>query len=64
MGLPYPGTAERQAALEEAIAYYQAFADAGIQHVDAQSLDTGDHETFHLLAEQAAPAIRPSRNRS
>lgn len=47
-----------------AIAYYQSFADVGIQHFDAQSLDSEDHETFHLLAEQVAPAIRPGRVRS
>ncbi|MEA2512710.1 MAG: hypothetical protein QOJ59_2197 [Thermomicrobiales bacterium] len=44
----------------DAVEYFQSFADAGIQHFVAQVLDTDDDETFHLLAEQVAPAIRPA----
>jgi alkanesulfonate monooxygenase SsuD/methylene tetrahydromethanopterin reductase-like flavin-dependent oxidoreductase (luciferase family) len=42
-----------------AIDYFQSFADVGIQHFDAQVLDPEDHETFRLLAEHVAPAVRP-----
>jgi hypothetical protein len=44
----------------DAVEYFQSFADAGIQHFVAQVLDTDDDETFQLLAEQVAPAIRPA----
>lgn len=44
-----------------AIDYFQSFADVGIQHFDAQVLDPEDHETFSLLAEHVAPAVRPGR---
>ena len=44
---------------EGAVDYFQGFADAGIQHFVAQTLDPHDEETVRLLAERVAPAVRP-----
>jgi alkanesulfonate monooxygenase SsuD/methylene tetrahydromethanopterin reductase-like flavin-dependent oxidoreductase (luciferase family) len=44
---------------EEAIPYYQGFADAGMRHFVVQSLDPEDDETFRLLAERVVPAVAP-----
>jgi hypothetical protein len=42
---------------EGGIAYYQAFADAGLRHFVVQVLDPADDETVRLLAERVAPAV-------
>lgn len=44
---------------EQAVAYYQALADAGAQHFVVQSLDAADRETFQLLAAEVASRVRP-----
>lgn len=42
---------------DEAIAHYQALADAGMRQFVIQILDARDHETIRLLAEDVAPNI-------
>ena len=44
-----------------AVAYYQALADAGIQDFIVQVRDAADDETIRLLAEQAAPEVKPGQ---
>jgi alkanesulfonate monooxygenase SsuD/methylene tetrahydromethanopterin reductase-like flavin-dependent oxidoreductase (luciferase family) len=46
---------------EGAAEYFQAYADAGIQHFVAQVVDPADHETFRLLAATVAPNVRLGR---
>ena len=41
-----------------AVAYFQAFADAGIRYFVAQILDPQDEETVRLLAHEVAPRVR------
>ena len=48
---------------EAAIAYFQTFADAGLQYFVVQVLDPHDDETLRLLAERVAPAIQPATSR-
>jgi alkanesulfonate monooxygenase SsuD/methylene tetrahydromethanopterin reductase-like flavin-dependent oxidoreductase (luciferase family) len=42
----------------QAVAYFQAFADVGIQYFIVETLDAADVETIRLLAEQVVPQIR------
>jgi alkanesulfonate monooxygenase SsuD/methylene tetrahydromethanopterin reductase-like flavin-dependent oxidoreductase (luciferase family) len=44
---------------EQAIAYYQSLADAGIQYVLA-AVSRNDTETVRLLAERVIPGLRPA----
>jgi hypothetical protein len=44
----------------QAIAHYQALADAGMQYFLAV-VNGSDLETVRLLAEEVMPAIRPAR---
>jgi alkanesulfonate monooxygenase SsuD/methylene tetrahydromethanopterin reductase-like flavin-dependent oxidoreductase (luciferase family) len=44
---------------EQVAAYYQSLADAGMQYFVIQVLDATDHETFHLLANEVMPNVRP-----
>lgn len=39
--------------------YYQALADAGVQHFVVQTQDAADVETIRLLATELAPRLRP-----
>jgi alkanesulfonate monooxygenase SsuD/methylene tetrahydromethanopterin reductase-like flavin-dependent oxidoreductase (luciferase family) len=43
---------------EQAIEYFQGYADAGMQYFVAQVLDARDDETFRLLAEEVAPKVK------
>lgn len=42
----------------DAVSYYQALADAGIQYFVVETLDAADEETIRLLAEQVVPEIK------
>jgi alkanesulfonate monooxygenase SsuD/methylene tetrahydromethanopterin reductase-like flavin-dependent oxidoreductase (luciferase family) len=44
----------------EAVAFFQAYADAGIQYFIVETLDAADTETIHLLAEGVMPHITRS----
>jgi alkanesulfonate monooxygenase SsuD/methylene tetrahydromethanopterin reductase-like flavin-dependent oxidoreductase (luciferase family) len=43
---------------EQAVTYYQALVEAGIQYFIVQTLDAADEDTMRLLAEQVVPAIK------
>jgi alkanesulfonate monooxygenase SsuD/methylene tetrahydromethanopterin reductase-like flavin-dependent oxidoreductase (luciferase family) len=45
---------------EDAVAYYQGLAGAGIQYFIAETLDAADQETIRLLAEKVAPEVKPA----
>jgi alkanesulfonate monooxygenase SsuD/methylene tetrahydromethanopterin reductase-like flavin-dependent oxidoreductase (luciferase family) len=45
---------------EQAVAYYQALADVGIQYFIVEVLDAADEETIHLLAEHVVPRVKVS----
>jgi alkanesulfonate monooxygenase SsuD/methylene tetrahydromethanopterin reductase-like flavin-dependent oxidoreductase (luciferase family) len=51
---------EHVVTVADAVARYQALAAVGIQYFIVQSFDATDHETFHLLAEEVAPQVRPA----
>jgi alkanesulfonate monooxygenase SsuD/methylene tetrahydromethanopterin reductase-like flavin-dependent oxidoreductase (luciferase family) len=42
---------------QQAVPYFQAYADAGMEYFVAQILDAGDDETMRLLAEEVAPRV-------
>lgn len=42
---------------EQLVPHFQSFADAGMQYFIVQTLDAGDEETIHLLAEEVVPKI-------
>jgi alkanesulfonate monooxygenase SsuD/methylene tetrahydromethanopterin reductase-like flavin-dependent oxidoreductase (luciferase family) len=43
---------------KQAVAHYQALADAGVQYFVIQVLDAADAETFRLLASEVLPHVR------
>ena len=45
---------------ERAVAYYQAFADVGMQYFVVEVMDATDEETIRLLAQEVAPKVRAS----
>lgn len=45
---------------EDAVAYYQGLAGAGIQYFIAETLDAADQETIRLLAEKVVPEVQPA----
>ena len=44
---------------EQAVAYFQAFADVGVQYFVVETLDAADEETIRILAEQVVPQVQP-----
>jgi alkanesulfonate monooxygenase SsuD/methylene tetrahydromethanopterin reductase-like flavin-dependent oxidoreductase (luciferase family) len=42
---------------EDAVAYFQTFADVGIQYFVVETLDAADDETIRLLAERVVPHV-------
>jgi alkanesulfonate monooxygenase SsuD/methylene tetrahydromethanopterin reductase-like flavin-dependent oxidoreductase (luciferase family) len=41
----------------EAVAFFQSYADVGIQYFIVETLDAADTETIHLLAEEVMPHV-------
>ena len=41
----------------QAVSFYQALVDAGIQYFIVETLDAADEETIHLLAEAVVPQV-------
>jgi alkanesulfonate monooxygenase SsuD/methylene tetrahydromethanopterin reductase-like flavin-dependent oxidoreductase (luciferase family) len=45
---------------DQAVSYFQSYAEAGMQYFITQVLDARDEETFRLLAREVVPRIRPA----